>query len=134
MPNRLVDDIVIGDFRFPWEAKNGKRPPRRIPEAKHWAIDPAGVGQAGTVYSVQGFEMSHVGVIIGPDLAVRDGQWVADPGNNFSNGLRRKSPEVARPYIKRIYRTLLTRPTQSCSVFCVDEETQEFLGGRSIRT
>ena len=25
LSDRLVEDIVIGDFRFPWEAKNGKR-------------------------------------------------------------------------------------------------------------
>ena len=56
LPDRLVNDIVIGDFNFPWEAKNGKKPPPGIPEAKYWAIDPAGINQAGTVYSVQGFE------------------------------------------------------------------------------
>ena len=27
----LVDDIQIGDFRFPWESKNGKRPPPAFP-------------------------------------------------------------------------------------------------------
>ncbi len=129
----LVDDIQIGDFRFPWESKNGKRPPAGIPEAKHWAIDPAGVGQAGTVYSVQGFEMQHVGVIVGPDLIVRNGRWVADPRKNFSNGLRAKPPDVALPYLKRIYRTLLSRATQSCSVFCVDEETRGYIASRIVR-
>lgn len=39
-----------------WEAKNGKRPPLGIRDAKHWAIDAAGVNLAGTVYSVQGLE------------------------------------------------------------------------------
>jgi hypothetical protein len=36
LPDGLVDDIEIGDFRFPWESKIGKRPPPGIPEAKHW--------------------------------------------------------------------------------------------------
>ena len=74
LPLRSDDDIVIGDFHFPWESKINKRPPPGIPEAKYWAIDPAGVNQAGTVYSVQGFETQHVGVIVGPDLVNRDGQ------------------------------------------------------------
>jgi hypothetical protein len=133
LPDGLVDDIVIDDFSFPWEAKNGKRPPPGIPEAKHWAIDPAGVNQAGTVYSVQGFEMDHVGVILGPDLVIRAGRWVAQPERNFSNGLRRKAPEVALPYLKRIYRTLLSRPMKSCSVYCVDPETQTYLAAQVIR-
>ena len=68
---------MIGDFRFPWESKINKKPPPGIPEAKYWALDPAGVNQAGTVYSVQGFETQHVGVIIGPDLLRREGTWVA---------------------------------------------------------
>jgi DUF2075 family protein len=80
----------------------------------------SGVEQAGTVYSVQGFETQHVGVILGPDLVVRNGRWSAQPDMNYSNSLRRKPPDVALPYLKRIYRTLLSRPMESCSVFCMD--------------
>jgi hypothetical protein len=133
LPDRLVEDIQIGAFRFPWEAKNGKRPPPGIPEARYWALEPAGVGQAGTVYSVQDFEMDHLGVIIGPDLFVRSGTWMADPTKNFSNALRRKPPAVALPYIQRIYRTLLSRPMRSCRVYCTDAETREYLGSRLLR-
>jgi uncharacterized protein len=133
MPAGLVDDIQISDFAFPWESKANKRPPPGIPEAKDWALDPAGVNQAGTVYSVQGFESPHVGVIMGPDLVVRSGEWVADPSKNFSNNLRRRTPAVALPYFKRIYRTLLSRPTESCRVYCTDEETREFLRDHIVR-
>jgi hypothetical protein len=129
----LVEDIVIGDFRFPWEAKNGSKPATGIPEAKLWAIDPAGVDQAGTVYSMQGFEARHVGVIIGPDLVRRNGEWIAQPQYNYSNGLRRRHRDMALPYIKRIYRTLLSRAMNSCSVFCVDEETRQYFESRLIR-
>lgn len=89
--------------------------------------------QAGTVYSVQGFETRHAGVIFGPDLVVRDGRWVAFPRCNFSNGLRAKPAEVALPYLKRIYRTLLSRPTESCRVYSTDAETRGFLRGRLVR-
>jgi hypothetical protein len=133
LPDRLVDDIVIGDFRFPWESKLNKKPPPGIPEAKYWALDPAGVGQAGTVYSVQGFEMDHAGVIIGPDLVIRGGTWVADPRKNFRNGLRAKRPDIALPYLKRIYRTLLSRPMRSCRVFSTDDETREYIAGQLVR-
>ena len=75
----LVDDIVIGDFRFPWELKNGKRGKPGIPQAKVWAVDPAGADQAGTVYSVQGFEFRHVGILMGEDLVIRGGRWIANP-------------------------------------------------------
>ena len=134
-PQGLVEDIVIGDFRFPWEAKNAKKgriPPKGIPEAKYWAVDPAGAGQAGTVYSMQGFEMQHVGVIIGEDLTIRNGRWVAQPAMNYSNGLRGQEPAIALPFIKRIYRTLLSRAVNSCSIYCVDAETRTYIADRLI--
>ena len=130
----LVKDIVIGDFEFPWELKNGKKGLPGIPQAKLWAIVPEGADQAGTVYSVQGFEFGYVGVIIGPDLVRRDGKWVVNPRANYSNGLRAKTPGMASPYIRRIYRTLLTRPMKAARVYSVDEETQEYLQSRIQRS
>lgn len=129
----LVNDIVIGDFAFPWELKNDKRGKRGIPQAKYWAVDPAGVDQAGTVYSVQGFEFRHVGLIMGPDLVIRDGKWRVNPRANFRKSLRGKSPDVASIYIRRIYRTLFTRPLRSLRVYSVDAETRMFLRSRIRR-
>lgn len=129
-PNKdrsLVHDIVIGDFTFPWELKPGKRGPPGVPEAKHWAIAPGGAEQAGTVYSVQGFEFQHVGVIMGPDLVIRDGRWEANPRANHRNSLRAKTPDVASIFLRRIYRTLFTRAMRSVRVFSVDPETREHL-------
>jgi hypothetical protein len=127
-PDRsLVDDIVIGDFKFPWELKNDKRGPPGIPEAKHWAIEPNGAEQAGTVYSVQGFEFHHVGMLMGPDLVIRDGKWVASPRVNYRSTLRAKPPEVASVYLRRIYRTLFTRALRSIRVYSTDPETRAFL-------
>jgi hypothetical protein len=133
-PDRsLVDDIVIGDFKFPWELKSGKRGPPGVPEARHWAVDPGGAEQAGTVYSVQGFEFRHVGVLMGPDLVIRDGQWVAVPRANFRKNLRAKPPEVASVFLRRIYRALFTRALRSLRVFSTDSETREFLRGQVER-
>lgn len=127
-PDRsLVNDIVIGDFTFPWELKNNKRGKPGIPQAKHWAVDPAGADQAGTVYSVQGFEFGHVGVLMGPDLVICGGKWVANPRANRAPALCAKPPEVASIYLRRIYRALFTRPLRSLRVFSVDAETREFL-------
>ena len=128
----LVDDIVIGDFAFPWELKNGRKGKPGVPEAKHWAVDPAGANQAGTVYSAQGFEFRHVGILMGSDLVVRNGKWVASPKMNFRSSIRAKPPEVASVYIRRIYRALFTRPLCSLRVFSVDAETRTFLRSKIV--
>ena len=131
LPDRtLVKDIVIGDFQFPWELKNGKKGLPGIPQAKLWAIVPEGADQVGSVYSVQGFEFSYVGVILGPDLVRRDACWVVNPRANYRNSLRAKTQEVASPFIRRIYRALLTRPMKGARVYSVDAETRDYLRSR----
>src|SRR5690606_28528396 len=71
----LVNDVVIGEWARPWNVKNdravGDFPPRM-----YWASDPNGFGQVGCVYTAQGFEYDWNGVILGPDLTVRDGRLV----------------------------------------------------------
>jgi len=42
-------------------------------------------------------------------------------------------PEDALPYLNGIYRPLLSRPTQSCTVFCVGVETGAYLTGRIVQ-
>ena len=123
----LVNDIRIGDFAFPWELKNDKDAGPDIPQARHWAINPAGAGQAGTVYSIQGYEFPHIAVLMGPDLVIRNGRWLAAPNANYKDGLKTQPPEVASIYFRRIYRTLFTRALLSTRVYSVDPETREFL-------
>ena len=62
----LVDDVVIGNYRRPWDAKPGnwKLAPG-IPSAALWATDPNGIDQIGCVYNIQGFELDYAGVIGG---------------------------------------------------------------------
>jgi hypothetical protein len=128
LPDWLVEDIQTGDSNFPYEAKSGYKSPPGVPEAKHWAIDSAGASQTGAVYSVQGLKTLHVVVIVGPDL-VRDGVLVAEPQKNFSSSLRGKTPQVALPFLKRIYQTLISRAMRSCN----DKAVRDYLA-RSVRT
>ncbi|WP_217637686.1 DNA/RNA helicase domain-containing protein [Actinopolyspora saharensis] len=73
---RLVDDVVIGDWKRSWNAKPDKHVPD-VPESYFWASDERGFGQVGCICIAQGFEYDWAGVIIGPDLVRRDGQWIA---------------------------------------------------------
>ena len=76
----LVDDVVIGSFKRPWNAQpDAGRLARGIPKAMLWAHDNGGLEQVGCVYTAQGFEFDYVGVIFGEDL-VYDfdaADWVA---------------------------------------------------------
>jgi len=44
-----------------------------------WLIKPDSVNEVGCIHTCQGLEMDYVGVIVGPDLVVRNGEVVTDP-------------------------------------------------------
>ena len=106
----LLDDVVIGDWKRPWDAKPGAtRLAKGIPPAALWAYDPNGIGQIGCVYTAQGFEFDYIGVIIGKDLIYRNGQgWVGVKEESCDSVVKR-SKEKFVDLVKNTYRVLLTR-------------------------
>ncbi len=128
----LVDDVVIGDWQRPWNAKPtaGRLAPG-IPSSNAWAIDPEGVHQVGCVYTAQGFEFDRVGVIWGEDLVWRAGNgWVAQAQHSFDSVVKRadkKDPEFYRRLIAQTYRVLLTRGMSGCAVTFTDDETRDYV-------
>ena len=122
----LPDDVVIGDWRRPW---NNKRDTSfaGAPGTPYWAIDPAGFDQVGCVYTAQGFEYDYGGVIIGPDLVWRTDQWVVRPEFNQDTQLKRGDPAGLERAILNTYKVLLTRSMRGTSVFSTDRETNDLL-------
>jgi hypothetical protein len=56
----LVNDVVVGDFKRPWNAMPGAGKVKKgIPKASLWAHDPRGIDQIGCVYTAQGFEFDY---------------------------------------------------------------------------
>jgi hypothetical protein len=119
----LVDDIVIGDWRRPWNRKAGDRQyrPERHPYTR-WAETNEGEEQVGCVYSAQGFEFDRVGVIWGEDLVWRSGAWVAQKAKSFDSPVKRNA-EMLR-LVRNAYRVLLTRGMRQTRVLCLDPETR----------
>lgn len=128
----LVDDVVIGDYRRPWDAKPGAtRLAPGIPTAALWATDPGGIDQIGCVYNVQGFELDYIGVIWGPDLRYDFGKqtWVGDPKASADSVVKR-SKEAFVDLVKNTYRVLLSRGLKGCYVYFMDKKTEEFVRSR----
>jgi DUF2075 family protein len=65
----LVNDVIIGDYERPWNARSDVGYlASGIPKSHFWATDPNGINQVGCIYTAQGFEFDYVGVIFGKDL------------------------------------------------------------------
>lgn len=129
----MADDIVIGDYRRQWNLSQ---------DGSLWIIADKSVDQVGCIHTCQGLEVDYIGVIIGPDLIVRDGQVITSPDQRDKHDksirgykkLSKADPESAKRetdlIIKNTYRTLMTRGMKGCYLYCTDQETAEYFRQR----
>ncbi|MEV6102729.1 DNA/RNA helicase domain-containing protein [Nocardia sp. NPDC051981] len=122
----LVDDVQIGDWRRPWNAKPEKRVPD-APESYYWASDDRGFAQIGCIYTAQGFEYDWAGVIFGRDFVRRGDRWVARRGQSHDPAVRKASDENFEELVRNTYKVLVTRGMRGVCVYSTDPETQAFL-------
>lgn len=107
-----------------------------------WIIAQESVEQVGCIHTCQGLEVDYIGVIIGPDLVVHDGEVVTRPEKRsrqdqslkgFKKLLRVDRAAASRKadmLIKNTYRTLMTRGMKGCYVYCTDARAGEYLKRR----
>lgn len=106
-----------------------------------WIIDPNSVTEIGCIHTAQGLEADYIGVILGNDLIVRNGEVKVDPGSRanddrtifgWKSGIR-NNPDYWKPLLKDIikntYRTLMTRGMKGCYIYSTDAETREYFKG-----
>lgn len=127
--NPELKDIVIGDYSATWNLNS---------QGQAWIIHPNSVSEVGCIHTCQGLELDYVGVIIGPDLVVRNGVIITDGTKRATSDLSVKglksqlknNPEKAKKtadqIIKNTYRTLMTRGMKGCYIYCTDPETQAY--------
>lgn len=130
-----IGSTLVKDIKDPrlgsWEGAWIERSDQSLPPQQHryyrWANEDACFEQVGSIYSVQGFEFDHVGVIWGDDLVWRDGAWRADVSKNcdrqFKQELKRAGIDPVEK-LRNVYRVLLTRGMKSTSVLVLDAETR----------
>jgi DUF2075 family protein len=128
-------DIRIGDYKRRWNLTD---------DGSLWIMKPHSIEEVGCIHTCQGLELEYVGVIIGPDLIVRDGQVITQPNKRanqdrtifgWKKRLKQNPVAIQRQLdliIKNTYRTLMTRGMKGCYVFSEDAETREYLRSRLI--
>ncbi|MER5323508.1 DNA/RNA helicase domain-containing protein [Streptosporangium roseum] len=123
----LVHDIRIDDWSRPWNVK-GERAVGDAPASALWATQEGGFEQVGCVYTAQGFEYDWNGVIIGPDLVIRNGRFVTVRAASKDPALTRGTTDAqADRLIRNTYKVLFTRGMVGTLLHSADEETQRFL-------
>ena len=129
----LVNDVKIGDFQRPWNAKpDAARLQKGIPKSNFWASDPGGIDQVGCVYTAQGFEFDYVGVIFGSDLKFDSAtnEWVGVPSASYDKVVKTRSGARFVDNVKNTYRVLMTRGMRGCYVYFTDDATRDYFRAR----
>ncbi|WP_019589618.1 MULTISPECIES: DNA/RNA helicase domain-containing protein [unclassified Thioalkalivibrio] len=142
---------MLAGYCWDWESKkDGQAMDIRFPEhdfamqwnldkdGSTWMIQPDSVHQIGCIHTSQGLELDYVGVIIGPDLIVRDGKVITVPEARSKNDASikgykkalKEDPDAARAkadrIIKNTYRTLMSRGMKGCLIWSADAETHAY--------
>ena len=117
------------DFHMKWNLTE---------DGSTWIISPESVNQIGCIHTCQGLEVDYIGVIVGEDMVVRNGQIITNASKRASSdksvmGYKKRikeKPEETKQMldliIKNTYRTLMTRGMKGCYVYFVDEETRDY--------
>lgn len=124
-------DIVFQEhgFRKRWNLEK---------DGSLWIHVPGSVNEIGCIHTCQGLEVDYIGVIIGPDLIVRNGEVIIQPDKRsrmdqsikgYKKALK-ADPDSAQAraelIIKNTYRTLMSRGQKGCYLYCTDTETAEY--------
>lgn len=126
-----LKDIAIKehDFAMKWNLAS---------DGNLWILKPESVSEVGCIHTCQGLEVDYIGVIIGPDFVIRNGQVVTNAEKRAKTdssikGYKKlyktnpeKAKEKASAIIKNTYRTLMTRGGKGCYLFCTDSETNAY--------
>jgi DUF2075 family protein len=145
---------VVAGYCWPWSSKKDPKA-KDIEIGEHytrqwnldqdgslWIIADKSVDQVGCIHTCQGLEVDYIGVIIGPDLIVRDGKVVTSPKarDKYDKTIRgwkrlmKEQPDFAQQetdlIIKNTYRTLMTRGMKGCYLYCTDPETAQYFANR----
>lgn len=145
---------VVAGYCWPWNSKKqsaawdiviGNNYSRRwnlSDDGNLWIITPSSIEEVGCIHTCQGLEVDYIGVIIGPDLLVRDGVVKCVPSardrhdktmRGFKKLLAADPIETAAlgdRLIKNTYRTLMTRGSRGCYVYSEDAETRDYFRSR----
>ena len=127
--NPVGFDIVIGDYQRRWNLDR---------DGSLWIVTEGSINEVGCIHTCQGLEVDYVGVIVGPDLIVRNGKVITVPAararhdktlkgyKGFLQADKEGAEEAADRIIKNTYRTLMTRGMKGCFVYCTDPETAAY--------
>ncbi len=130
-------EVVIGQWHKPWNRELDQeldRKSRRVNKSLSWAEQPQTLGEVGSTFTIQGFDLNYAGVILGPSVKYRNGRVIFDPtascnkrairNRTLSDKSKQKFGETL---IQHEVRVLMTRGVEGLYIYACDDELREAL-------
>jgi hypothetical protein len=110
-------DIKIEGYEYMWNSAN-----------KDWVNSTNAINEIGCIHSIQGYDLNYTGVIIGPELIMRNDVLIVDKEkyNDKKGKFDVQDVEQLKVYIRNIYKVLLTRGIRGTYIYVCDRELREY--------
>ena len=123
---------TVDPHRFcrPWNYMLSKQSGGKSVAELSWAEKPETLGEIGSTYTIQGFDLNVAGVIIGPSVKYRDGRVVFEAEgseNKKATQKKRGVVDYSEQNLHNELNVLLKRGVHGLYLFAVDSELQKAL-------
>ena len=99
-----------------------------------WAEQPQTIDEVGSTFTIQGFDLNYVGVILGPSVKYRDGKVIFEPSKKTYSKMTRNrtlsdgsKKNFGEELTKHEVRVLMTRGVEGLYIYACDKELREAL-------
>ncbi|MGF2940957.1 DUF2075 domain-containing protein [Enterococcus xiangfangensis] len=128
-------NVKIGEWRLPWNLQLPQtRKEKRRTRNQAWAEQAQTIGEVGSTFTIQGFDLNYAGVIIGPSVKYRDGKIIFDKTASKNKkaiqmraGKNGEKMDVSDFLLKNELNVLMTRGVNGLYIYAVDKELREAL-------
>lgn len=123
--------VEIDDWKLPW---NLQLSVDRLEKKLSWPEQSQTINEVGSTFTIQGFDLNYVGVIIGPSVIYREGKIQFDKNKSKNNKATQNrtmadnsKQNFAEELLKNELNVLITRGINGLYLYAVDEELQNAL-------
>lgn len=128
-------NVKIGEWQMPWNLQLPQtRQEKRKNRNRAWAEQAQTIGEVGSTFTIQGFDLNYAAVIIGPSVKYRNGKIIFDKtASKNKKAIQKRAGkdgeklDVSDFLLKNELNVLLTRGVNGLYIYAVDDELREAL-------
>ena len=111
-------------FKQPWNGELKEK--GKSTKTNTWAEKEETIEEVGSIYTIQGFDLNYVGVILGKSVTYKDGKIDINPKVHKNKGVKGEE-KVRKELISNEINVLMTRGVKGLYIYAEDENLRNIL-------